>query len=235
MKFEKWPFKIEKQYRLRGWDYSEAGFYFVTICARDRLNLFRNVGTDPRVRSCFKQKGTIGQMNVAGEMVEKCWLKIPTKFNEIVLDKYVIMPNHVHGILVIKNSSNKGSELHDFDFGKKNLVFDEKERIFNLEKERTFYLKEQTRGSVPTQEQNTMFGHVGLLGQSIRWFKTMTTNEYIRNVKQNGWPKFSKRLWQPRYHDRIIRNEKEYWAIRQYIKNNLKNWGKDKENKLLYS
>lgn len=233
MKFERWPFKIEKQYRLRNWDYSETGFYFVTICVQDRLNLFQNVGTDPRVRSCFKQKGTIGQMNAAGEMVEKWWLKIPAKFNEIVLDKYVVMPNHVHGILVIKK------------FGENN-VFNQKERILNLGEGRTFYLEERTRGSVPTGIQNTngfvptgeqitKFGNVGLLGQSIRWVKTMTTNEYIKNMKQNGWPKFSKRLWQPRYHDRIIRNERELWAKRKYIENNPKNWNKDKENKLLYS
>ena len=90
--------------------------------------------------------------------------------------------------------------------------------------------KEQTHRSVPTIDHN-IFGNVGLLGQSIQWFKTMTTNEYIQNVKQNNWPKFHKQLWQSRFHDRIIRTEKEYWAKRIYVENNPENWGKDINNK----
>jgi hypothetical protein len=59
------------------------------------------------------------------------------------------------------------------------------------------------------------------------WFKTMTTNEYIRGVKIWNWPRFEKRFWQLRYWDHIIRNEIEFKNIQEYIKNNPSNWHND--------
>ncbi|MGV8058230.1 MAG: transposase [Smithellaceae bacterium] len=64
----------------------------------------------------------------------------------------------------------------------------------------------------------------------IQWFKTMTTNEYIRNVKQNGWHPFNKKLWQRNYYEHIIRDEKSYQRIAEYIVNNSVNWQIDKYN-----
>jgi REP element-mobilizing transposase RayT len=61
----------------------------------------------------------------------------------------------------------------------------------------------------------------------IQWFKTMTTNEYIRNVKNNGWKTFDGKLWQRNYYEHIIRNEQEMNEIREYIINNPLNWQED--------
>ncbi|MFA7300706.1 MAG: transposase [Candidatus Shapirobacteria bacterium] len=58
------------------------------------------------------------------------------------------------------------------------------------------------------------------MGNIIQWFKTMTTNEYIKNVKNNNWPEFQGRLWQRNYYERIIRDKEELNRIRKYIKNN---------------
>jgi len=66
--------------------------------------------------------------------------------------------------------------------------------------------------------------------QIIQWLKTMTTNEYIRNVKQNNWKPFDQKLWQRNYYDRIIRNEKELAKIRKYIFENPSKWELDKNN-----
>ena len=66
--------------------------------------------------------------------------------------------------------------------------------------------------------------------QIIQWLKTMTTNEYIRNVKQNNWKPFDQKLWQRNYYDRIIRNEKELDKIRKYIFENPLKWELDKNN-----
>lgn len=60
----------------------------------------------------------------------------------------------------------------------------------------------------------------------------MTTNEYIRGVKIKKWQYFNKRLWQLRYWDHIIRNEKSFNTISEYIVNNPKNWSSDKFHKL---
>ena len=62
--------------------------------------------------------------------------------------------------------------------------------------------------------------HTPKLGDIVRWFKTMTTNHYIKGVKQNGWPPFPGRLWQRNYYEHIIRNEDELNQIRQYITDN---------------
>jgi putative transposase len=68
------------------------------------------------------------------------------------------------------------------------------------------------------------------LGNIMDWFKTMTTNNYIRRIEQNHWPPFEKRLWQRNYYERVIRDEAEMDRIREYIQNNPWNWELDEEN-----
>jgi putative transposase len=75
--------------RLKGYDYTQPGAYFVTICTQDRICLFETI-VDGKMN-----------LNEAGQMVEKCWKEIPTHFPHVVLDQLIIMPNHVHGILFI--------------------------------------------------------------------------------------------------------------------------------------
>lgn len=73
------------------------------------------------------------------------------------------------------------------------------------------------------------------LGDVMDWFKTMTTNEYIRSVKQLGWPSFPGRLWQRNYYEHIVRSETELNDIRNYITSNPTKWADDTENPTLYS
>jgi len=68
------------------------------------------------------------------------------------------------------------------------------------------------------------------LGDIMDWFKTMSTNGYIREVKTQGWPPFSGRLWQRNYYEHVIRNESELTLIREYIQMNPTKWAFDKEN-----
>ena len=68
------------------------------------------------------------------------------------------------------------------------------------------------------------------VGDAMGWFKTMITNEYIRGVKNMGWQAFDKKLWQRDYYEQIIRNEKSYRNISQYIIHNPANWNKDSLN-----
>ncbi len=78
-----------KSIRLKGYDYSQAGLYFITICVQDRACLFGEI-------SMGKMK-----LNDAGEMVETEWLKLPERFQNIELHEFVVMPNHFHAILQI--------------------------------------------------------------------------------------------------------------------------------------
>jgi len=75
--------------RLKGYDYSQAGAYFVTICTQDRICLFGEVADD-RMR-----------LNGAGEMAVSLWQQLPTRFPDIEIDAFIVMPNHLHGIIVL--------------------------------------------------------------------------------------------------------------------------------------
>ena len=75
--------------RLQGYDYSQAGAYFVTICTHNRECLFGEIMDGKMV------------LNDAGRMVEQCWRDIPSHFPHVELDTFVVMPNHVHGILCV--------------------------------------------------------------------------------------------------------------------------------------
>lgn len=127
-------------------------------------------------------------------MIDAWWKRLFEKFVNISTDEYVIMPNHIHGIIEIKNNQQLGENMQ---LGE-NVVS-------------------------PLRIQNRYDG----LGQYISWFKRMSTNEYIRNVKQNNWQPFEKRLWQKNYYEHIIRNEQSLQNIRTYIINNPANREKD--------
>jgi REP element-mobilizing transposase RayT len=87
--------------RLQDWDYSWAGFYYITICTKDRINNLAEI-----------QDGQVSLSEI-GRIVFKCWLEIPEHFDNVKLDDCIIMPNHLHGIIVIL-------EQKDNDFGLKN-------------------------------------------------------------------------------------------------------------------
>ena len=177
--------------RLKGYDYSQAGLYFITICTQDKLHLFGEITNDEMI------------LNDAGITIEKWWNKLKNKFPNIELDEFVVMPNHFHGIIQINNTNPipVGADLrvcHDntgeLDVG------------------------EHIKGEHTGSPLHTM----------IQWFKTMSTNDYIRNVKNNHWPPFNKKLWQRNYYEHIIRNEKSYLHISEYIRTNPLKWLDDK-------
>ena len=76
-----------RRLRLPEYDYAQAGAYFVTICTRGQACLFGKVNDGEML------------LNVAGETVARCWDEIPRHFPHVELDAFVIMPNHVHGVL----------------------------------------------------------------------------------------------------------------------------------------
>ena len=75
---------------MKGYDYSAVGAYFVTICSWNKRFLFGNILSGEMI------------LNETGEVAHKCWKGIPQHFPHVMIDEYIIMPNHVHGILVIK-------------------------------------------------------------------------------------------------------------------------------------
>ncbi|MCP4541815.1 MAG: transposase [Chloroflexi bacterium] len=178
--------------RLKGYDYAQAGAYFVTIVCQHRLCLL--------------------EPTPVHDMVQMWWNKLPEKFLVVETDEFIVMPNHIHGVIVIVEPESG-------------------------------QMSGQTRGFAPTPDAPTPDVTVGAhprvrpesdvrptLGRIMQWFKTMTTNAYIRGVKQEGWEPFPGKFWQRNYYERIIRNERELNAIREYIENNPANWESDDEN-----
>ena len=152
-------FPKRKPIRLKDYDYSTPGAYFITICTDGRRELLSKI--------------TVGQglapaeniLSAYGIIADKQINDLQNRFKTITIDKYVIMPNHIH--LIISIGTMKASS--------------------------------------PTRN----------IEQIIRSFKTMVTKEA------------GKSLWQRSYHDRIIRNEKEYQKIWQYIDTNVIKWETD--------
>ena len=193
--------------RLKGFDYSSDGLYFVTVDLEDKRNWLwevDNKGGD----EIGEKGGHVGppvHMNEIGKMMDYWWGEIKNHFRSVRLGEYVIMPNHIHGIIIIKNSVVS-------PVGADRCVRPMSDRCVRPMSDRCVR---------------------PMLGNIIQWFKTMTTNEYINNVKSDNWPRFVKRLWQRNYYERIIRNEKEYEAIKKYIRENPINWNTNQKMDLL--
>ncbi len=89
--------KHRRSIRLSGYDYSQAGLYYSTICVKNRVNLFGHIAGGEMV------------LNEYGKIVGKCWQGIPDHFHDVLIDEFVVMPNHTHGILLIRNESFVGA------------------------------------------------------------------------------------------------------------------------------
>jgi len=191
------PVRKRKSVRLRGYDYSQAGAYFVTICAHDRMCLFGKI------------VGGQMRLNDAGSMVQTCWDEIPAHFSQIETDAFVIMPNHVHGIIVIHDgvgpANDTGTATPNICTGTaccaptsapthRDPVIDK--------------FKRPVAGSIPV---------------IVRSFKSAATRR-INEIHSSPGAK----LWQRNYWERVIRIDTELNCIREYIHNNPAQWGLDK-------
>ena len=149
-----------KPTRLKGYDYSTSGAYFITICVKDRKQLLAKIVGD--AVHIVPQKN----LSQIGIICDKHINNINIKYENVTVDKYVIMPNHIHLII---------------------------------------FLHGTMRASSPTNNIETI----------IRSFKTMVTKEIGCSI------------WQRSYHDHIIRGEKDYQKIWEYIDTNPLKWESD--------
>jgi REP-associated tyrosine transposase len=161
--------------RLKGWNYASFGHYFVTICEKNRSCVFGDI-----------YDGTV-EFTQLGLVAMGCWQGIPEHFPFVDLDSFCIMPNHIHGIIII----NSGDSVETQDFA-----------------------------SLHVNEPGNKFGPQSKnLASIVRGFKIGVT-KYARANDIDF-------VWQPRYHDRIIRDEQELFAVRTYIRNNPLEWVSD--------
>jgi len=190
----------KRSIRLKEYDYSHPGEYFITICTFNHecstREIFENEFEGMLNTSISRVKlGEIvdGEMrlNKIGKIVKEEWLRTANIRSGIELDVFIIMPNHIHGIIVIEDESP----------------------ILNVGTHSCASLQRKPRS----------------LGSIIAGFKSAATKR-INEMRHT--PSFP--VWQSRYYDRIIRNEKELNNIREYIQNNPLKWVLDEENPMKF-
>ncbi len=175
--------------RLKGYDYSLPGTYFVTIVVQNRACLFGH---------CEKNGM---RLNEAGRMVEEQWKDLPGRFPDTELGPFVVMPNHIHGLIDLLG--NVGAPL----------------------------LGDRSKSDHAMNTGRSATTRVApALGSVVGAFKSLTTVQYIRSVRTRGWNPFRGRLWQRNYYEHIVWDDESLLKIDEYVLANPENWPNDPEN-----
>jgi len=173
-------FKNRKTTRLAHWDYAQNGYYFITICAKDKEEYFGKIIDEEMY------------LSDVGKIAKYYWYEIPKHFNFVRLEAFVVMPNHIHGIVVIDDGMNLDKNV-DLDLDVDKAMPSNKINRF------------QNQGK-------------GTISSIIGSYKSIVTK------KSREISAFS---WQSRFYDNIIRNEKAYEKIVNYVENNPRKWKED--------
>ena len=196
----KGKYRIES-IRLPNRDYAANGWYFVTICTQNRNHFFGNVIADQM------------QLSAIG-IAQQFWAEIPNHFAHTYIDAYIIMPNHVHGIVVIDRPPILSS------------IATTPVETLHCNVSTPPRCNVNTQSNVNIQQRRVMSESpkTGSLGCIIRSYKSAVT----RRCHQNGFDDFG---WQSRFYEHIIRADGSLDRIRQYIINNPTKWAKDYNNR----
>ena len=209
-----------KSHRLLDYDYSQPGWYFVTLSTRNMSCLFGSV------------RNGIINLSDAGRMIKRVWQELPKDSSRIDLDIFQVMPNHFHGILIIKEDLER-VQATLVGAGHGDPAQQEIVPVSIGHESRSHPAKQQHGKHGCTQlEQDHPQIFPSLLDLIAR-FKSLTTTQYIRGVKESNWKRFNKKLWGTRFHDHVIRTELALQSIRTYIQNNPRKWELDRLNKEL--
>ncbi len=193
------PEKFKNKYRtkstrLQNWNYASAGWYYITICTKNKENYFGKIKDQKLI------------LNEIGKIAEKFWSEIPKHFQNVRLDEFIIMPNHIHGIIVI-------DDVED-DVVVETL---------------------QCNVSTMKEGKNKFYSKISpkprSLSTIIRSFKSICTKTINNNFKIKNNNQKINFAWQPKFYDHIIRNEESLNKIREYIFQNPFNWEKDENFK----
>ena len=174
--------------RLKGYDYSQEGAYYVTIVTWQREFLFGDIVNQEMMLSPY------------GEIVQKWWEEIPVHFSNVETGAFVIMPNHVHGVI---------------------YILDERRGTVSVPHDNV--TQYALGGETPPLRA---FDGIPTLGQIVAYFKYQSTKE-MNKVENTGTVT---KFWQRNYYEHIIRNEKDLQNKTDYIEANPLLWDEDDEN-----
>ena len=189
--------------RLKGFDYSKSSAYFLTICTRDKKQLLGKVAGDRMMP------------NATGNIVNDCWVEIPNHFPDVELAAHVVMPNHVHGIIVLR--ANPGSKAKSIN---RTSVSIDGESVAKVERraQHAVPLRPGTAGS-QGRGRNFVTLHAGSIAAIVRSFKSASTSR-IRQTARD--PHFN--IWQRGYYEHVIRDEDDFRNTFEYIRTNPARW-----------
>jgi putative transposase len=174
--------------RLKGHDYGQAGEYFVTIRTHERGNVLGAIQNEKVV------------LSETGMIAQEEWIRTSAVRPDVELDEFVIMPDHIHGVLVL-HDDRKGVQV--FVRANSNSPIRE---------------SEPSPGRTPIRSPSRTVGAI------IRGFKGATTKRVNELFGTPGRP-----LWQRNYYEHVIRDEKDLDRIREYIRLNPERWDVDDE------
>lgn len=177
--------------RLKDYDYSQEGAYFITLCCANRACLFGEI------------KGNKMILNEYGEIAYHEWARTSELRKNVELDVFVIMPNHLHGIIILNATPRRG-ELHS-------PYLDPTHSDSN----------ELHPGDIRGVFDTPLRSPSNNIGAIVRGYKSSVTKQL--NALNIGYV-----VWQRNYHEHIIRNTRSYQYISEYIINNPKQWSDDK-------
>jgi REP element-mobilizing transposase RayT len=194
--------------RLKGYDYAQAGLYFITICCQDRIYRFGDVKNGEMV------------LNEFGEIAHNEWIKLTDRFDNFELDVFQIMPNHMHGIILLNDvgatlavAQNESVAQNSFD--ESNEL--NKQNELDLNNFDANAIVAETRAGASTAP--TVFDIVGA-------YKSLVANGCLNIYKSKN--EILGKFWQRNYWEHIIRNDESYQHISNYIIDNPQNWHDDK-------
>ena len=210
-----------KSVRLQGYDYAAEGRYFITLCLYKHTCLFGDIVDNKMV------------LNDAGIVANQCWTDIPKHFPHAILHKHIIIPNHVHGIIEImynetfdNGDANVGANDGNFRVGTQDIDhaqvgaenFLPLQRDFSPSSQWTKHPSFHSKNHQKNEFQKMIPRSICAI---VKGYKIGVTNWFHNNTEEGT-------IWQRNYHEHIIRNDKEYRVIAQYIIHNPANWKEDK-------
>ena len=193
-----------KSIRLKGYDYSQAGLYFFTICVHNRARLFVQImraNNQSAMKNSPNHPSFQMMLNDAGQIANQCWLDIPKHFPNVVLHEHIIMPDHIHGIIEIVGANQHSTDILSKD-------------IHSVQS-----IVKGAKNFSPQPSQSTRQSPSRTVGSIVRGYKIGVTKWFRANGNME-------KIWQRDYWEHIIRDEQSYQCITEYIINNPKKWGR---------
>jgi putative transposase len=188
--------------RLKGYDYSRSGAYFITICTRNRECLFGEIENREM------------RLNEFGDIVQTCWKWLGHQYEYVGIDQFVVMPNHVHGILILNHGDQHVGAVREPPLQQPPLQQPPLQQP-------PLRSSQSGQSALPVKPRKS-------IGRLIGAYKTVSSKQINQIRGTPGMP-----VWQRNYYEHIIRDDQDYKCIAEYIMNNPLKWEMD-ENYPLY-